>query len=130
MAKGEDRRRPNAVLAVAQQALYARRHWRLVREIRAIEARLIAHGRDDVAAVLERRAALNGANAPVAQAVTIMNQAKEAEQPNSTQRLLQAIRDLKASDPDREEREQFEREWQARKEAAAGRQSDDPDPET
>ena len=38
-----------------RKRLSARRHWALCAEIRAIEARLIAHGRDDVAAVLERR---------------------------------------------------------------------------
>jgi len=78
----------------------------------------------------ERRATLNGANAPTAQAVTIMNQVKETEQPSSTVRMLEAIRRLKEEDPDREEREAFEQEWQARKEAAARRQSDDPDQQT
>ena len=35
--------------------LQARKHWRLAREIRQLEARLIDHGRSDVAEVLERR---------------------------------------------------------------------------
>jgi len=35
--------------------LAARRHWRLVREIRQLETRLLEHARRDVAEVLERR---------------------------------------------------------------------------
>jgi hypothetical protein len=46
---------PTPFTPLPEKPLYALRHWRLAREIRRLEERLLAHARGDVAAVLERR---------------------------------------------------------------------------